>query len=58
MMLQNYIKDVPVILKIALRLNRKITPYKYTAKKRMESLGESLKEKTLQFSRLSLPFRY
>ena len=45
MMLQNNIKDVPVILKIALRLNRKVTPYKYTAKKRMESLGERSKRK-------------
>lgn len=42
---QSLIKDVPVILQIALMLNRKITPYKYTAKKRTESLGESSKRK-------------
>lgn len=44
-MLQSHIKDVPVILKTAPMLNRKITPKKYTAKKRIKCVGESPERK-------------
>lgn len=57
-MLQSYIKDVSVILKIALMLNRKITPKNIQQRKEWKVWEKVLKEKNLQFSRLSLPFRY
>lgn len=57
-MLQSYIKDVSVILKIALMLNRKITPKNIQQRKEWKAWEKVLKEKNVQFSRLPLPFRY